>query len=707
MIEKLVMDRRHRIAGLLLLGGVVFFLAGLAGALLLGEPRYKDLPWIAGALVYVLAATHVWRRRPRDRITWWFALTAAVFTATQFFDVFIFVNAAEGVDPRRLAWGSFAFQSLMIVGLVAFVHLLGLFPDGRPERGYEDRPLRALWWLLLLPPITFVTSPTIFLPAYLQIPDVANPYHVAGTEALGRAAATATSFAQGLFILGVVLLVLRYRRSVDDVRRRIRWLILPAILAAFAGIADLVAWTLYLEPHESPGVAAEIVLTALWISALIAVPVAIAIALTRPSLLDVDAVLRRSLTYGVLWTLIAGAYLGAAAGLGLAAGNRLPVGVAIVLTVVATLLFQPARRRLEATADRWVFGERLGRYEALHELGRTMESSFDTADLLPRLAATVRRGLRLDWVHVVVDGGTTNSELTAQAGAVPTEPRVATLIVPVVHDGETLGRIECGAPTGRGLGPDDEDLVREIARQAGLGLRTIHLTHALAENVADLQRRSVELAESRGRLVRAQEAERRRIERDLHDGVQQDVVALIGRVGLARRHLARDPAIAGPMLAEVQDELGRILSLLREISRGIHPTVLADRGLVEAVEAQAARSPVPVTVNADARLRGARFPEEVESAAYFIVSESLTNVLKHAEATSARVRLTRHDGDLRVEVSDDGRGFDPSADDAGGLRNLAERLEALGGRLTVTSAAGSGTIITGEITLDETELVHG
>lgn len=192
-------------------------------------------------------------------------------------------------------------------------------------------------------------------------------------------------------------------------------------------------------------------------------------------------------------------------------------------------------------------------------------------------------------------------------------------------------------------------------------------------------RLTAELEASRVRLVRAQEAERRRIERNIHDGAQQDLVALIGHTAHVRSELRRDPAAGEAALTELQTGLHRVIGELRELAHGIHPSLLTDRGLLEAVEALASRSTVPVSVRADPALRGQRFAEEVEGAGYFTIGEALANVAKHAAATRAEVSLSRTNGALCIEVHDDGAGFDPVTTVGEGLVNLAERLAALGG----------------------------
>jgi signal transduction histidine kinase len=213
-----------------------------------------------------------------------------------------------------------------------------------------------------------------------------------------------------------------------------------------------------------------------------------------------------------------------------------------------------------------------------------------------------------------------------------------------------------------------------------------------AENArldAELQARLDELHESRARIVEAGYAERKRVERDLHDGAQQRLVALALELQLVRSKLQSDPEAAAELLEGAADELTGATQELRELARGLHPPVLADRGLVPALEALARRATVPVTVEAD---ESARAPEAVEAAAYFVVSEALTNVARHANATQAMVRVGRHDGLIWVEISDDGAG---GADVAAGsgLRGLADRVGALGGSLQVESASGRGTTV--------------
>jgi signal transduction histidine kinase len=233
---------------------------------------------------------------------------------------------------------------------------------------------------------------------------------------------------------------------------------------------------------------------------------------------------------------------------------------------------------------------------------------------------------------------------------------------------------------------DEPDLVRSAGAAAALALDNERLA-------AELRARIEELRASRARLVDTADAERRRIERDLHDGAQQRLVALALGLRLARSKLDADPAAAAAMLEGAQDELAAATDELRELARGIHPPLLSDRGLDAAIDALASRSQVPVEVES---MPTQRLPAPVEAAAYFVVAEALTNVARYSEASGATVRVVRENGRVAVEVADDGvGGADP--DRGSGLRGLADRVATLDGRLDVRSPAGAGTTVRAEI----------
>ena len=286
------------------------------------------------------------------------------------------------------------------------------------------------------------------------------------------------------------------------------------------------------------------------------------------------------------------------------------------------------------------------------------------------------------------DGGPHPAPLPVEGQALPSLPG-ADVSVPVVHQGELLGAISIRMPRGEPLRPAGEQLVADVASQAGLALSN-------AGMVEDLRA-------SRQRLVAAQDEERRRLERNLHDGAQQDLVALAIKLRLAGTAADEDPAQTKEIIGELQAEAAAALENLRDLARGIYPPLLADLGLVAALNAQARKSPVPVAVEADGI---GRLPQDTEAAVYFCCLEALQNIAKYARATQARIRLQAQGGTLCFTVSDDGAGYDARRTVMGsGQRNMADRLAALDGRLEVRSAPGQGTVVTARLPLPQASLV--
>jgi signal transduction histidine kinase len=254
------------------------------------------------------------------------------------------------------------------------------------------------------------------------------------------------------------------------------------------------------------------------------------------------------------------------------------------------------------------------------------------------------------------------------------------VVVPLAVSGDVIGEIACG-PRHGGWGETDIDLVRTLARHAALALNSAALAATLAEQVRQLE-------SSRARLVVAEEEGRRRVERDLHDGVQQQLIVLLARLELLRTQVPVGSA-AAELVGQTQDVARETLVDLRTLVDGIHPPVLTDRGLVAAVEARAALLPIRVGVDVSPPLEGARFTAEVEGAAYYVICESLTNVMKHSGSEQARVSIEGQPGvELRVAGS--------------GLSGLRDRVEALGGSLEVRSSIDTGTTIVALLPCRET-----
>jgi signal transduction histidine kinase len=390
--------------------------------------------------------------------------------------------------------------------------------------------------------------------------------------------------------------------------------------------------------------------------------------------------------------LIAALYAVIAATPGLMLANRIPVTLAVVITIAAAIAFQPLRRRLEAAVSRKLFGDRVRQYQLLQNLGTTMEQTAELDELLPRLARGVRDGIGASWVRIRLREADGNwlDEPVGVAGSVSDDSAAG---ADLAHAGEQIGRIDLGPKPG-GYVAADLELLTTVAAQATTAVANVRLATKLKEGLE-------ELSTSRVRLIAAQDAERRRIERDLHDGIQQEVVALIAGLRLARNRLSRDQLTAAE-LTELQDQAREMLRDLRELAHGIHPPVLTDNGLVAALESRVARFPISVQILADNELRAERFGEDVEGTAYFVACESLTNVAKHAGTDGARVRLSHPDSRLCLVVEDEGRGFEPNGVRSGGMANIRDRVEALHGQLTIESRVGAGTTVSAELPLKPT-----
>jgi signal transduction histidine kinase len=276
--------------------------------------------------------------------------------------------------------------------------------------------------------------------------------------------------------------------------------------------------------------------------------------------------------------------------------------------------------------------------------------------------------------------GTGATAIPLRDGELPDLPEVERA-VPVRDQGKLLGALTLTKGRGESVTPAEDRLLANLASQVGLVLRNVQLVE--------------DLRASRQRIVAAQDAERRRLERNIHDGAQQQLVALSVKARLAETFLDRDREKAKRTLEEIKLETTEALENLRDLARGIYPPLLADQGLAAALESQARKATVPVTVEPDGI---GRYPQEAEAAAYFCVLEALQNVVKYAEASTVTVRLSQEDGDLVFRVTDDGKGFDPRSTPSGsGLQNMRDRLEALGGIVHIESRSGSGTIVTGRV----------
>jgi signal transduction histidine kinase len=557
------------------------------------------------------------------------------------------------------------------LGLPVWLDLFVVYPDGRYP-GRWGRPLASGGYVCgaVVAALTLLHS-EVELAGSVRVvkPVAASPLPAALTDPFdGLPVLDSAMF----LVLPVALIAMlaRYAGAGVEQRRQIRWPLASIGLLAFLVVVAETG----IQPAD--WWAESSVDSVIWGIALTTVPVGLLLGMAVYHALDIDLILRRSVVYGVLWLAIAATYAGLAALLGVAASRRISVPVAILVAIAAAMAFQPARIRLERLADRLVFGERLEGYELIRRVGASLESSSHPTEVAGWLATTTRTGMRARWARVVLAPAPGESPRVVAADGIDVgAAEEAALTVPLADS----GRLDCGPRVEGGYRDADRELLETLAGQASLAVTNAQL--------------SLDLADSRARIVAAETAERRRIERDIHDGVQQQLVALMARLSVARTQLAHEPALAAASLDEMQQGLRSALTDLRDLASGIHPPVLTDSGLLSAVESRAARLPIGVTIVWQAGRSDRRFDPEVEAAAYFSVSEALTNVLKHSGADSAEVVLACPDGWLDITVQDHGAGFDTVAGSRRGLQGMRDRVEAIGGRLEVSSASGLGTTL--------------
>ena len=407
------------------------------------------------------------------------------------------------------------------------------------------------------------------------------------------------------------------------------------------------------------------------------------------------------------------------------------LGLCAVGAAACALLWIPLRRRVATAAARLVHDDRAGPEEALRAFGTRLTRSLPLDELLLQLAETLRRTLALDAAEVWTgpegvlelaaadphrDGGTlilspAEQSVVARAGVsgpgwaavwlpeITRERGAGGLhVAPITNAGRLLGLIVAEASPAAPLDAAADRLLADLARQLGLTLRNVQLDSALQASLDELHCQAEELRASRSRVVSAADAERRRIERDLHDGAQQHLLGIVVNLRLARELAEADPGEAKALLEAIGRDAKAAVEEIRELAHGIYPPLLLDRGLGEALVAAARRAPARVRVETAAPRR---YSIEVEATVYFCCLEAFQNAAKHAgESARTVARVWEDQGALRFEVSDDGAGFDPAAAPVGaGLAGMRDRVGALGGRLTVSAAAGRGTTVSGTIPL--------
>ena len=634
------------------------------GAIAGGSENSPALMALGGAVVLTPAVVGfvLARRRPDNAIGWIVAgngLTLAVLILVETYASY----AADGPStPTGGAWAALVANSdwpLLFAGPLA---LALLFPDGRLPSPRWRRVAVAIAVVFALVVVASLLSPDPFSPPY---EDIENPLPTLPSAVVGWALAPLLLGLLASFVAAFLAVRTRYRRGSPVERAQVLWFAYAAALLPLALLVCLVLGAAGASPDDP-------VLIAIF-TLQIAMPVAIAVAVLRYRLYEIDRIVNRTVVYVALTAVLAAAWGVTVVLLGVALGGGSPWATAGA-TLVAAVAFRPVRARIQDLVDRRFDRRRydaVRRVEAfLHELREDRAQPEAIGDVLAQAlgdaALEVAFWLPESGIHADAEGRTV-------------EPRAGPgrAIAPVTRGGAPLGVVVHDARLA-------ERLLEPVLQSAGLAFEIARLR-------VELRRQLAEVELSRARIVVAGYEERRRIERDLHDGAQQRLVT----VGLALRHLqhALPPSAngLGAGLDEAVAEVGAAIADLRELARGVRPSLL-DEGLEPALRQLADRCPVPVLVD----VTPDRLEPDIEAAAYFVASEALTNAVKHGGPSRITVRATHDDGRLTVSVGDDGRGG-AAASPGSGLAGLADRVAAHGGSLRVTSPPSSGTTVVAEL----------
>jgi signal transduction histidine kinase len=688
-------DRRaHPVAALALVGIAL----ALGGLLLVGDDGLSAAEMVRVGLVvaWALAGLALVLRAGLRR------LGVVVLAAAALGGACVLSSGILHRDPTGTLASAAALVRPLAAGLLPAValHLIVGLPDGR----LSSRPRRVGV------AAGYAAGAALGVALWAQRPTLPLwPVVVAGVLAV--AAGVAPSHRRFMATRGIA-------------RQRMEWIGLAVVVVAEAALVATALRVLAGWPRHVPEVIGAVS---------VLIPLALSAGAFPRVVGRVDRLLAHTVSLAGLSGLVVAVYLLVVLGLGQvpSEGERALLLLSMMAAVVCALVYHPARERLTQTANRLVYGERFAPDETLRTFGTRLSRAIPLEELLLQLAESLHKTMALEAAEVwtgseglleraasvpdrgparlVVDSAET--PVVARAGVsgpawlavwlpglLDGRRDAAMRVAPVAHSGELLGLLVVVRRADEWFSEEDERVLAELARQVGLALHNVRLDYALQASLDELRHKAEELQASRARIVAAADAERRRIERNLHDGAQQRLVALAVKLGLAWRLVDADPEQTRGMLDELREELKDAVDELRNLAHGIYPPLLMDQGLAAALGSAAQRATIPTRVEAGPL---GRYPSEVEAAAYFCCLEALQNAMKHAgPAARVMVRVWEEAGALRFAVTDDGAGLDPTAKATGtGFVNMRDRLGAIGGSLRVESSPGAGTSVLGVLPL--------
>ena len=624
--------------------------------------------------VWIVTGALIISRHPQHPVGWLlcagligsaFDMFAAGYAA---YDTYVFSGSLPGVE-LALVWLKLIY--LGPLGVVPFTLIILLFPDGKfPSPQWRKVAWTTVGALLIFLPLQAV-EPGSVDPTFL--PDRTNPLGVSvALWAFLKPLMWTAFYTLGLcYGAALVSLIARLRSSRGDVRQQIKWLLFPAGLFG----VYLLLFIIGMAKADDSIVVISIALGQLAVAGMV---IAVAFAIFKYRLYDINLILNRTLVYGTLSVCVVGLYALVVGALGSFFQTQSNFIIALFATGLVAVLFQPLRERLQRGINRLIYGERDDPIEALSRLGMSLETALPPDQVLPALVKTIANTLKLPFVGIAIQG-----QPVAVFGQLSKNP----VAFPLTFQGETAGELLAGPRSSdESFTPAEMRLLRNLARQAGAAVRNAQLT-------TDLQN-------SRQNLVTAREEERLRLRRDLHDGLGPALASVIWQVDGARDLIPTNPSEAVQLLEGSIEQAQAALAGIRRLVYGLRPPALDELGLIGALEQAARKYPqISIEINIPKQAAGlfASLPAAVEVAVYRIVQEALKNAIEHGKARNCLVCLAPGkdpaDGKLFFTIQDDGLGLPEVVTPGVGLASMRERAEELGGTFKIHSRRVNGTEI--------------
>ena len=667
-----------RAGGRAKLGWTVFALSSagfvVALALDLHTGTYKTLVYLGGNVVLALIGLLLTTRRPEHPISWVLAIMALWGTIGGLMYAYAVeaLVAEPGSLPGGLAAAWFDNWWWLPGFALSLSALLLLMPDGHLASRREWPVPAAVAAGTVLASAAVAASPTFEVGAAEPID---NPL------ALDSPAVIAAGVVGAILVVGglgasLVAFVVRYRRSDGDERQQLRWVGVSLGLAVPLFVVGALLWGVV------PG--AEV----LPVLAFLALPAGIAVAVLKYRLYEIDLVVNRTLVYGTLTVGVVAGYVAVVGLVGATLSSRGDLLVSLVVTGIVAVCFQPVRESMQRFVNRLMYGDRDDPYAAIAGLGRTLASSLRPDAVFPTVVETIGRTLALQYVGLAIAA---DAPREARVAAEHGTPGADVLAFPLVHQGIAVGELRLSPRVGERLRERDHRLIVDLVPQVAAAVHAVGLSH--------------ELQSARQRIVQLREEERRRIRRDLHDGLGPALAGLTFTLEAVRNLTDSDLERADELLVSATRQVQTMIGDVRQLIYGLRPPALDQLGLAASLRGLASQESSPeTTVTIDAPSALPALPAAVEVAAFWIAQEALTNVKRHAHARTCNVRVAVEQTALRLEIADDGGGLSQGSTGIG-LHTMRERAAEIGGTCEIGSRTGGGTLVAASLprhAMDET-----